>query len=164
MIFRFDLLAVSSRLPSLRGYGYRARPTVPIGIRMPDRTFSYFDFLADTGSDDVILPLNFAKSLGIELAGAKEHFHGLADSTRMAVRYADVEFRLATSPYHYVQWQATVGFATTPRPIFGWAGGLEFFSASFDWILARMTLIPLPTLPLTASAFPPPDRSRNSPM
>ncbi|MBL8865601.1 MAG: hypothetical protein KF873_01785 [Gemmataceae bacterium] len=137
---------------------------ISLGTRLRDGTFHYEAFLVDTGSDDVILPLYFASLLGIDLNRAKAFHHGLADSSRMTVRYADVEFRLATTPFHYVQWRATVGFAAMPRPIFGWAGGLEYFNANFDWMLARMTLVPLPTLPLTASAFPSPDRTRQLPM
>ncbi len=164
MIFRFKLNPTRNSPPSLRGQQFRPRPYVPIGLKQLDGTFDYTDYLLDTGSDDIILPLKCARELKIRFHKSEVFIHSLADMSRMSVGYGDVEFRLAISPFHYVQWRTSVGFAPVERPVFGWAGGLEFFHVSFDWMLARVALIPLASLPLTASAFPRPDRSRETPM
>jgi predicted aspartyl protease len=89
------------------------------------------DGLLDTGADDTIFPDLFAARIGVDLAGAPRGQATTADRTPVLVRYAHVVLRL-TDGTERREWPAWVGFSPTIRsPLLGFAGFLQFFTATF---------------------------------
>ena len=85
----------------------------------------------DTGADDTIFPDHFAAQIGVDLTGAPSGLSTTANMAPTSVRYARVTLRL-TDGVERREWPAWVGFSPTiPRPLFGFAGFLQFFTATF---------------------------------
>ena len=73
-----------------------------------------------------------ASRLGVSLANAPTgEASGVGGATAI-LRYAEVVLRLSDGREHR-QWTARVGFTPAPlrRPLFGFAGFLQFFTACF---------------------------------
>jgi hypothetical protein len=124
----------------------------------------FVEALVDTGADDVIFRLQDAVDLGLDLFGAPTSRFVDASGHVKTVWYAEVELTLAATADHFVRWKATVGFAPITRPVFGFAGGLQHFHATFDQTAGRFGLVPRVSLPVTESQFPPVDRSVGQPV
>jgi hypothetical protein len=88
--------------------------------------------LLDTGADDTLFPEPFATQIGIDLSAAPTGEGMGVGGALVPVRYALVSLRL-TDGKEFRQWPAWVGFTATPlkRPLLGFAGCLQFFSANF---------------------------------
>jgi hypothetical protein len=88
--------------------------------------------LLDTGSDDTVFPERVAARIGVDLTHAPTGgASGVGGGTAL-LRYAEVVLRLSDGREHR-QWTARVGFTSAPlkRPLFGFAGFLQYFTASF---------------------------------
>lgn len=88
--------------------------------------------LLDTGSDETVFPERLAALMGVDLTHALiGEASGVGGGTAL-LRYAEVVLRLSDGREHR-QWTARVGFTSAPlkRPLFGFAGFLQFFSATF---------------------------------
>jgi predicted aspartyl protease len=104
------------------------------------------DALVDTGADDTVLEEVEAARLGIDLSAAAIYSAGGIGDSAYAVRYAQVTVRL-TDGVEYREWPACVGFtpARLKRPLLGFAGFLQFFTATFhgDREQVELTVNPL---------------------
>jgi hypothetical protein len=88
--------------------------------------------LLDTGADDTIFPDYLAPYLGLDLTSAPPGEASVAGSAGVPLRYADIALRLTDGHSHH-EWSATVGFTAVPMtyPVLGFAGCLQFFTATF---------------------------------
>ena len=88
--------------------------------------------LLDTGSDDRVFPDQHAAILGVDLANAPQRVLTGISPGGYSVRYALVRLRL-TDGIEFREWPAWVGFtnAPLPHPTLGYAGCLQFFTATF---------------------------------
>jgi hypothetical protein len=110
----------------------------------------------DTAADDVVFPVDLAPRLGVDLAGAiQRQAAGVGAGQGFPVWYAGVILQ-ATDGAETWRWRATVAFtrAYLRWPLFGVAGGLEFFRTTVDWETKEMVLLAKATLPLTLDATP----------
>jgi hypothetical protein len=91
------------------------------------------DALVDSGADDTVFHESVAGLLGIDLHGAPS---GLATGVGLQgvpLRYAEVTLRIA-DVHEQREWRAWVGFTPVrvKYPLLGFAGFLQFFTATFD--------------------------------
>jgi hypothetical protein len=88
--------------------------------------------LLDTGADDTIFPENLANFLGVDLSNTPVGQATTATLTNALVRYAQVTLRM-TDGKEQREWPAWVGFtpAKLQSPLLGFAGFLQFFTATF---------------------------------
>jgi hypothetical protein len=106
--------------------------------------------LLDTGSDDTIFREIDAARLGIDLSNAPAAIMGGVGSPPYPVRYAPVSLRL-TDGLVYREWPALVGFTPVRlnRVLLGFAGCLQFFSATFHGDREEVELAVNPLYPGT---------------
>ncbi len=161
MIFQFRPVELSPATAGSLGVTRRYRYVVSLGVKADGiRLFS--DALVDTGSDDVIIPLREAPP-GLDLAGAPEIVHTVANGGKLRVRFAEVELTLYTSYTHFVRWRAQVGFADTPHAVLGFRGGLEFFTFTSDTTNMRFTLLPNQRMPAAEVRVPTLEQATSTP-
>lgn len=88
--------------------------------------------LLDTGADDTIFPESLAFLIGIDLTVAPAGSNANPSVGSVPLRYATVTFRL-TDGRERREWVATIGFTPTRLvyPVLGFAGFLQFFTATF---------------------------------
>jgi hypothetical protein len=88
--------------------------------------------LLDTGSDDAVFPDTLARRIGLDLDGAPQGEAAGVGSGALPLRFAEVRLRLAGAG-ELREWRALVGFTSGPlnRPLLGFAGFLQFFTATF---------------------------------
>jgi hypothetical protein len=86
----------------------------------------------DTGADDTVFSERLAARIGVDLSNAPVGQATTATLTNAPVRYAQVTLRL-TDGKEQRQWPAWVGFtpAKLQSPLLGFAGFLQFFTATF---------------------------------
>jgi hypothetical protein len=141
-------------IPSLGGAAVRHKPLIPLTIIGPKGGWSPYVSL-DTSADDVVFRLGTAARLGIDLSGAPQlRASGVGGQTAV-VYYAPVILVLTDSRDTY-RWRATVGFTSAfmKFPLFGIAGGLEFFRTTLDGPRKQVELLAQPNLPATQDAVP----------
>jgi hypothetical protein len=129
--YRYRLQTVNHPVCSLGGRWVRPRPILTVGLIGPTGS-QPLDALLDTGSDDTLFPQSLAAPLGLDLTNAPSG-SGLGIGTgSVSVRYAEVTLRI-TDGQEFREWPAWVGFtrATPPLPILGFAGFLQYFTATF---------------------------------
>jgi hypothetical protein len=129
--FAYAHIPVPRPVVPLRGRWSRPRPLVAVAVIGPAGT-KVRTGLLDSGSDDTVFPEPLAGDIGIDLANAPAGQAAAANRGAMAVRYAQVRLRI-TDGVEFREWPAWVGFTTAPinRPLLGFAGFLQFFSAHF---------------------------------
>jgi predicted aspartyl protease len=88
--------------------------------------------LLDTGADDTVFPEDVANAIGIDLTNAPTGSVSGVSSGPVPLRYAEVLLRIA-SGNEKREWRALVGFASVglKRPLLGFAGFLQFYTATF---------------------------------
>jgi hypothetical protein len=86
----------------------------------------------DPGSDDCVFPTFWAKQIGVDLGNAPEGEAAGVGQAPVSMKYAKVTLRLASGA-ECCEWPAWVAFtdATLRHPLLGFAGFLQFFTASF---------------------------------
>ena len=129
--FPYQPFQVGQPLVSLGGRLTRPRPIIPvtlIGLLRAVLTSG----LLDTGADDTIFPELLAQRLGLDLSNAPQGSGAGFGMHAAVLRYAEVPLRIADSNERR-EWQAWVGFTSAPlrQPLLGYAGFLQFFTASF---------------------------------
>jgi hypothetical protein len=130
MRFPYKHISLPSPAIALGGRWVRPRPIVGVTIIGPADS-RLQEGLLDTGADDTVFPQNLAALLGIDLTHAPVGQSRTATLTNVAIRFAHVSLRL-TDGAERREWPAWVRF--TPaihRPLFGFAGFLQFFTATF---------------------------------
>jgi hypothetical protein len=130
LFFRYKVVAVPHAVLPLGGRWSRPRPIISVSVIGPTVTRAT-DGRLDTGADDTIFPERFAALIGVDLTGAPRGQATTADRTPVPVRYAQVALRL-TDGVERREWPAWVGFSPRiQRPLFGFSGFLQFFTATF---------------------------------
>jgi hypothetical protein len=86
----------------------------------------------DTAADDTVFPEWVAGRVGIDLASAPAGQAAGVGGEPISVRYAEVTLRLAQGSEHR-EWKAWVAFSRIRlrHPLLGFAGCLQFFTATF---------------------------------
>ena len=100
--------------------------------------------LLDSGADDTVFPDWVATDIGIDLSQAPTGgASGVGSLSAVVLRYAEVLLRISDGQ-EFREWPARVGFTSAPlhRPLLGYAGFLQFFTANFhgDRELAELTV------------------------
>jgi hypothetical protein len=87
--------------------------------------------LLDTGSDETVFPERYAAAIGVDLISAPAVRISGVSLAGVLMQQAEVTLRL-TDGVEQFEWQAWVGFARgLNRPLLGFAGFLQFFTATF---------------------------------
>ena len=155
MIFPLHAYRVKNPVPSLGGGTIRYKPIIPITIIGPSGQLAR-EALSDSGSDDVVFPLDYAAHIGVDLSTALQgHAGGVGSTQPVAILFAPV-ILLLSDQTETCRWRAVVGFtqARLRLPLFGIAGGLEHFLTTLDVFNQQLILLPQPTLPATQDLMP----------
>ena len=115
----------------LGGRWVRPRPLIHITLIGPAGTVIERAKL-DTGADDTIFPDTVAARLELDLTNAPTGEATGLGPGRVPLRYAEVTMRLASGS-ELREWRGWVGFTSAPlaRSLLGFAGVLQFFTATF---------------------------------
>jgi hypothetical protein len=116
------------------------------------RSTRLLDGLLDTGSDETVFEEVLAAAVGIDLAGSEEREVGLVGrSKHVRCRYASVELQVTDGLDETYQWNAIVGFVSTPLrySLLGYAGFPQFFDAEFRGADREVVLTPNSSFPDT---------------
>jgi hypothetical protein len=91
------------------------------------------DGLLDTGADDTVFSEDVAAAIGVDLTQAPIGGGLAVGGSVWPLRYARVTLRLAGRSERR-EWPAWVGFtsARLRQPLLGFAGFLQFFTATFQ--------------------------------
>lgn len=131
MLFGYQKLPVAHPLVSLQGRMDRPRPIISVTVIGPKGT-SVQDALLDTGADDTVFPERVASKIGLDLSDAPTASGATAGQTVLPLRYAQVTLRIADNQEQR-EWVAWIGFtpAKIRQPLLGYAGFLQYFTATF---------------------------------
>lgn len=128
--FRYKVVAVPHSIIPLGGRWSRPRPLITVSVIGPSNTRPVRGLL-DTGADDTVFPEYLAGQIGLNLAGAPIGQSTTANKASIPVRYGQVTLRL-TDGVERRQWSLWAGFSpAVHRPLLGFAGFLQFFTATF---------------------------------
>jgi hypothetical protein len=132
MSLRFNYTQVRMPGPalSLGGRWVRLRPYVEVTVIGPADCRLRVALL-DPGSDETLFPEGLAAQLGVDLSDAPlTHVAGIGHGT-VTARLAQVRLRISAGQ-ELREWPAWVGFVFgLRRPLLGFAGCLQFFTAAF---------------------------------
>lgn len=133
MGLRFPYRLLKTKLPvlPLGGRPERPRPVATVSVIGPGGTFVETCWV-DTASDDTVFPEEVADKIGIDLTSAPCGGAAGVGQLPLTLRYAEVTLRMASDGERR-EWRAWVGFTSAPmnRPLLGFAGFLQFFTATF---------------------------------
>jgi hypothetical protein len=131
LVFPYHRFPVRQPLVSLGGRRERPRPVITVTLIGPAGTRVTAGLL-DTGADDTIFPERFASDIGIDLTNAPTASGAGTGLHPLTLRYASITLRIADKNEQR-EWSALVGFTSTPlrQPLLGYAGFLQFFTATF---------------------------------
>ena len=140
LIFRYAQAKFQKPALSIGGRFVRPRPLIDLDIIGPKNTRDVVGLL-DTGSDDTIFPEYIARRIGIDLAHAPSGLVSGLGKSQVAVRYAQVQMRIVVAT-ETREWPAIIGFAphAMPYALLGFAGFLQFFTATFHGDLEQVEL------------------------
>jgi hypothetical protein len=129
--FPYRRFRVRQPLPTLAGRQDRPRPLISVTVIGPSDS-RLVSGLLDTGADDTLFPDALAASLGIDLSTAPALTAAGVGMVRTPYRVAEVTLRIADNQEQR-EWRAWVAFTSAPlrQPLLGYAGFLQFFTASF---------------------------------
>lgn len=124
------LQKVGRPVHTLGGRFVRPRPVVPVILYGPT-SYLPFDAQLDSAADDTVFPLRFATRVGIDLANAPIGEASGMTGGPVPLLYTQVELQLSDG-IEVRRWPAWVGFGPIARPLLGFAGCLQFFTAIFE--------------------------------
>ena len=129
--FRYQLAPTSGFVIPLGGRTVRPRPLIAVTIVGPTGS-SMREAILDTASDDTVFPASLAAQIGVDLTHAPTGRGSGVGLVAIPLRYAQVRLRIATNQEQR-EWEAWVSFTSGSlrRPILGFAGFLQFFTATF---------------------------------
>jgi hypothetical protein len=129
--FRYKLVPTKKPVVSLGGRLVRPRSLVVVSVIGPGGTSIETAHL-DPGADDCVFPVPLAARIGVDLANAATGEAAGIGMNPIGLRYGRVNLRLANGGERY-EWTAWVAFTEAPinRPLLGFAGCLQFFTATF---------------------------------
>jgi hypothetical protein len=148
MIFSYRRALVST--PA--GLTYVYRPLLSVLVMGPQGSDMVIA-MADSGSDDVILPRSIVPHLGVTVDDSQATPLTSITGHQLTMVPGDVELELSDG-VETCRWRATVFFVTYPDPqyqaaIFGHFGGLALFTAIFRGPQQELELTPPTTFPGT---------------
>jgi hypothetical protein len=131
LLFPYKIVPVHHSVVSLGGRWSRPRPLITVSVIGSSETYPV-DGLLDTGADDTIFPEHVAARIGLDLTNAPVGQATTATVANAPLRYAQVHLRI-TDGKEQREWPAWVGFtpANLHLPLLGFAGFLQFFTATF---------------------------------
>ena len=143
LIFPYTTFPTPYPIWTLHGRQGRPRPVIFVAVIGPGGT-AVEKGLLDTGADDTVFPDLVASDIGIDLSQAPTGgASGVGPTAPVVLRFAEVVLRISDGREHR-EWPARVGFTSAPlhRPLLGFAGFLQFFTATFhgDRELAELTV------------------------
>ena len=149
MHFRYRLVRSNRPIVPLGGRYVRPRPIVTVTLVSPVGSWPE-DALVDTAADDTVFAEAVARKIGIDLRNAPQGLGSGAGLATLPLLYAPVTLRL-TDGQEFRQWTAWVGFtpAPLPNPMLGFAGCLQFFTATCHADREEVDLIVNPLYPGT---------------
>ncbi len=128
--FPYTHIALPSPAIALGGRWVRPRPIIHVTIIGPSGS-RLQEGLLDSGADDTVFPQRLAALLGVDLSNAPVGQATTAALTNVPLRFAHVSLRI-TDGVERREWPAWVGFSPAiHRPLLGFAGFLQFFTATF---------------------------------
>src|SRR4051812_13290088 len=133
MSLRYPYVNVAVSQPTVALGGRTARPRPLIGVTVLGPAGAASDRgLLDTGADDTVFPERLATQIGIDLSTCPAGTAAGVGGQAVQVRYAPVTLRV-TDGVEFREWTAVVGFVSGAlnRPLLGFAGFLQFFTATF---------------------------------
>ena len=131
LFFPYKVIAFPYAVVPLGGRWSRPRPYLTVSVMGPNNTVAADGHL-DTGADDTIFSERLAARIGLDLSNAPIVQATTATLTNAPLRYAQVRLRI-TDGRERREWPAWVGFtpAKLHLPLLGFAGFLQFFTATF---------------------------------
>lgn len=142
MSLRFPYRRFRVRQPLLTLGGRRERPRPIIGVTVIGPADNrYVHGLLDNGADDTVFPDTLATTLGIDLSNAPTLVAAGLGMVPHTVHLAEVTLRLA-GMNEQREWKAWVGFTSAKlrQPLFGYAGFMQFFTATYHGDLEEVEL------------------------
>jgi hypothetical protein len=129
--FRYQLAPTGGVVIPLDGRTVRPRPVIAVTIVGPGGS-RIREAILDTASDDTVFPESLAAQIGLDLTDTPTGRGSGVGLVVVPLRYAEVTLRIATNQEQR-EWPARVSFTSgrLRRPILGFAGSLQFFSATF---------------------------------
>jgi len=129
--FRYKTLRTKRPVVSLGGRPGRPRPLVLVTLVGPAGSYVNAALL-DTGADDTVYPEWVARQVGLDLTSAPRGEAAGVTTGAAPLRYAEEKLRLASGKERR-EWIAWVGFTSAPikQPLLGFAGFLQYFTATF---------------------------------
>ena len=129
--WRYKLSSVQHSIITLGDRWVRPRPILLVTVIGPTDT-RVREALLDTGSDDTVFPAQLAAEIGVDLSQAPVGNASGVGISAVPLRFAQVAIRL-TDGREQQEWSAWVGFTSSRlnRPLLGFAGFLQFFTATF---------------------------------
>lgn len=107
--------------------------------------------LVDTGADERVLPLSLAERIGVAVDDSHAMQAAGVGGQLIDLLPGAVELEITNGSESY-KWRSFVGFARFQDPedecaILGHVGALEYFTATFDGEVHRLSLVPNSTFP-----------------
>ena len=133
MSLHFSYVGIRKRAPIVPLDGRLERPRPLVNLTVIGATGPWLlDALLDTGADDTLLPEKVAHMIGVDLTRAPAGTGAGVGAGNVSVRYAQVTLRIADRRERR-EWRGWVGFtsANLRHPILGFAGFLQYFTATF---------------------------------
>jgi hypothetical protein len=129
--FRYKLLPSKRPIVSLDGRMVRPRPLIVVALLGPAGTIVETAHV-DPGADDCVFPSYLARKIGIDLGSGPQGEASGVGQAPIALRYAKVRLRVAGADER-CEWPAWAAFTDAPlnHPLLGFAGFLQFFTATF---------------------------------
>jgi hypothetical protein len=129
--FHYKLSRVKQAVVSLGGRWVRPQAIIPVTLIGPTGTV-VLDAHLDTGADDTVFPDTVASRAGIDLTNAPIGEAVGIGLNPVQIRYGEVVLRMLQGNERR-EWRAWAGFCPFPlsRPLLGFAGYLQFFTATF---------------------------------
>jgi hypothetical protein len=142
MSLRFSYTPLRSPSPVVALDGRLERPRPLLGVTLIGPSgYWWFNALLDTGADDTLFPEWVAARIGVDLTIAPAGTGAGVGAPAVAVRYTQVTLRIA-GRHERREWVGWVGFTSAPfrHPVLGFAGFLEYFTATFHGDLEEVEL------------------------
>ena len=131
LLYRYNIVRSPRAALTLGGRWSRPRPLIIVSATGPAGTHAV-ESLLDTGADETVFPDDVALRIGLSLTDAPQGMGAGASLAGVPLRYGEVNLRI-TDGIEQREWCAWVGFTSVKiyRPMLGFAGFLQFFTATF---------------------------------
>jgi hypothetical protein len=136
MRFPYSRYTVQGTQPNTVALAFR--PMVNVWVIGPTGNRDVFGRV-DTGCDDTLIPQSFATALGVIQLTNPVLISGLGGGSTAQFGAVDLEISDGQSSY---RWSAWMGFSSTPTPVYGIKGFLQFFRATFNGRKRYLDLFP----------------------